>query len=66
MDSNFSYTLPILEKELKSLKRAYEKSVDMYYKKKIITLELHQTHIKNLNPKITELKKAIIILKTWK
>lgn len=62
MDNNFSYTLPILEKELKSLKRALEKSEEMYFKKKTITLELHQTHIKNLNPKITELEKAIKIL----
>jgi hypothetical protein len=56
------YTINILKKELDELQHSKEKSISLYKKGELIK-EKHQFHLKNLNPKIRELKKAIKTLK---
>jgi len=50
--------IEMLENELKLLKRSKEKSIHSYSENRISN-ELHQTHIKNLNPLIEQFEKDI-------
>ena len=57
------YKTPVelLNSELSIYIRAKKKSRE-YYTEGKISLELHETHIKNLEPKITEYFNAVVIL----
>jgi exonuclease VII small subunit len=57
-----SLGLELLNKELTELKRSLEKSI-LSYEKGEYTLELHNTHKNNLQPKIDELERDLKILK---
>ena len=50
--------IEMLIEELKILKRCKEKSI-LSFKNKSITLELHETHLSNLNPLIDEFQESI-------
>jgi hypothetical protein len=54
-------SIKLLQKELESLFRAKEKSIESHIKGDIDT-KLHKTHLKNLEPQIKELSYDINIL----
>ena len=54
--------ITLLEEELNILKRCLEKSI-VSFEKGEIDAELHNIHLKNLDPTIQEFEKAIKILK---
>ena len=56
--------LQLLEEKLLEYEKALHKSFTAYQAKQI-TEEEHNTHKKNLNPKIFEYRQAINTLKTW-
>ena len=56
--------LELLKAELEKWEKAYRKSEE-FYKKEMITLEEHETHKKNLEPKIRAYKYAINMIETF-
>ena len=56
--------LELLKSELEKWEKAYRKSEE-FYKKEMITLELHEKHKKNLTPKIQSYKHAIETLEVF-
>ena len=56
--------IDLLKKTLFDYEKALHKSKELF-NKKLIDLETHKTHKKNLNLKIFEYKQAIQILKDW-
>lgn len=57
--------IELLQLELNTYEKALQKSF-ISYQSGQINKELHETHKKNLEPKIFEYKKAINLLAQWK
>jgi hypothetical protein len=55
------WIIEILQKELAEYKKVKQKSIESFEKNEI-SKELHETHIKNITPKIVDLIFAIKIL----
>mgnify|MGYP001559215782 CR=1 FL=1 len=55
--------ITILDTHLRDFERNLEKST-MHFKAGIINKKMHESHVKNLLPKIEEFKQAIIKLKS--
>ena len=55
------YAIGLLTADLDNLKRAKEKSF-MQFSDGTISLKIHETHCRNLDPKIVELTEAVNIL----
>ena len=56
--------LELLKEKLNEYEKALQKSFK-YFQEAKISSELHETHKKNLEPKIFQYKQAINILETW-
>ena len=57
--------IELLKKQLNEYERALQKSFKSF-QDGLLNKEFHETHKKNLEPKIFEYKKAINLLEQWK